>query len=108
MIEIQQEPDRIPPRVIRTTAIVIAVAIAASIGAAVMLAGPSLGAIAHPAVAGPERLDSQLFREATAAERGYQAADVRLHAYGWVDRSKGIVHVPLDVAIERYLAEHRR
>ena len=108
MIEIEQEPDRVPPRVIRLSALVIAIAIGCSIGAVVLLAGPDLGEVAHPDVDPPERIDTQVFPLETPAEHARFDADVRLHAYGWADRARGLVHIPLDVAAEIYLQEHTR
>jgi len=108
MIEIEQEPDRVPSRPIRASVIVIAIAIVCSIGAVVLLAGPDLGEVVHPRVEPPERIDTQLFPLETPAEHARFDADVRLHAYGWADRSRGLVHIPLDVAAEIYLQEHAR
>lgn len=108
MIHIEQEPDRVPSRPIRVSVIVIAIAIAGSIGAVVLLAGPDLGEVVRPRVAPPERIDTQVFPLETPAEHARFDADVRLHAYGWVDRAHGIVHVPLDVATDLYLQEHGR
>ena len=107
MIEIEQEPDRVPARPIRASVIIIAVAIAASIGAVVLLV-PDLGEVAHPDVDPPERIDTQVFPLETPAEHARFDADVRLHAYGWADRAHGLVHIPLDVAAEIYVQEHAR
>jgi hypothetical protein len=43
-------------------------------------------------------------QEETASERAVRAARVRLASYGWADREQGRVHVPIDVAMELYLA----
>lgn len=42
-----------------------------------------------------------------AADWARQDAAVRthLHTYGWVDRAHGVVRIPIDVAMERILAE---
>ena len=36
-----------------------------------------------------------------------KTANERLAAYGWVDREKGIVHVPVEQAIQAFLEERR-
>lgn len=45
------------------------------------------------------------FQAQTASARAVRAARVRLASYGWTDRDAGLVHVPIDVAMELYLAE---
>jgi hypothetical protein len=32
----------------------------------------------------------------------------RLHSYGWVDRSRGLIHIPIDRAMERVLEDANR
>lgn len=32
----------------------------------------------------------------------------RLHSYGWVDRSKGLIHIPIDRAMEQMLGDANR
>ncbi|HYO59296.1 hypothetical protein [Archangium sp.] len=32
----------------------------------------------------------------------------RLHAYGWVDRDAGVVHIPIERAIERVVSEQQQ
>ncbi len=47
----------------------------------------------------------------TLDTRGYQLAQFereRLESYGWVDRSRGVIHVPIGVAMEKALAEGAR
>lgn len=33
-------------------------------------------------------------------------SEAYLASYGWVDRDRGIVHIPIDVAMQLYLARH--
>ena len=33
--------------------------------------------------------------------------EARLRSYGWVNRSQGTIHIPIDVAIERYVVRHQ-
>lgn len=44
-------------------------------------------------------LPAQDLREIQAAE------EARLHSYGWVDRATGIVHIPIQQAMERLLQQ---
>jgi hypothetical protein len=105
MIPIEQEPDRVPRGLVRFSAAAVAIAIAASAGATLLLARGSLGEVMRVDSRPPARLDVQLFELGTEAERLSRLADERLRSYGWIDRGRGLVHVPLDVAIELYLEE---
>lgn len=105
MIPIDQEPDRVPRRVLAQSAIVIGAGIVASIFATLLLIAPYAGEIVRPSEKVPGPLDTGLFMVPTEGERERQAAEERLRSYGWVDRARGIVHVPIEVAIEQYLGE---
>jgi hypothetical protein len=107
-MRIEQEPDVVPRSLLTRSSMIVAISIAASIGATVILAAPFYGEVAKPFGDPPTRIDEEHFSERTAEERARAAADQRLDSYGWVDRERGIVHVPLAVAIELYLAEVRR
>ncbi len=41
----------------------------------------------------------------TRAEEERERQRQRLHGYGWVDRDAGVVHVPIEQAIERVVSE---
>ena len=41
----------------------------------------------------------------TRAEEERERQRERLHGYGWVDRDAGVVHVPIEQAIERVVSE---
>ncbi|MDX2093326.1 MAG: hypothetical protein SFX73_36115 [Kofleriaceae bacterium] len=102
MIEIDQESDRVPVRPIRWSAILVTATIAVSIVATLALARRRL---MEPPVEDrrPAQIDSSLFVEPTEAEQLRFQADLRLDSYGWADRARGLIHVPLDVAIDHYL-----
>jgi hypothetical protein len=52
-------------------------------------------------------VDQTPFETTRGAER-YRRRDLdRLNSYGWVDPDKGIIHVPIDRAIDRFLAEQQ-
>jgi hypothetical protein len=101
MTTIEQEPDIVPRRPLTVAAIAIAVGIAVSAIVAVLLGGRYIPSRGDPALA--PRIDRELFEIPTGAERDARAAEARLRRYGWVDRERRIVHVPLDVATEMYL-----
>lgn len=105
MIAIDQEPDRVPRRILVQAAIVIGAGIAASVLVTLLLIAPYVGELTRPSEKIPGPLDTGLFLLPTEGELERQAAEQRLHSYGWVDRARGIVHVPLEVAIEQYLQE---
>lgn len=45
------------------------------------------------------------FQLPTQTERAGESARKRLGAYGWADQQHGLVHIPIDVAVELYLEE---
>jgi len=50
-------------------------------------------------------VDQAPFETLRAAERTRKDETERLSSYGWVDRDKGVIHVPIDKAIEQLVAE---
>lgn len=110
MIHIDQEPERIPRGLIKWSALLVIISIAASIGATIVLAGHrSLGEMSEPPAAKqPANFDHFLFALPTELELQAREEREHLRRYGWADRTRGTVHVPIDVAIELYLAERAR
>jgi hypothetical protein len=52
-------------------------------------------------------VDQTPFETTRGAER-YRRSDLQtLRTYGWVDRDKGIIHIPIDRAIDRFLSEQQ-
>ena len=52
-------------------------------------------------------VDQTPFETTRGAER-YRRRDLEiLSSYGWVDREKGIIHIPIDRAIDRFLSEQQ-
>ncbi len=107
MMPVEQEPDQVPRGLVRISAIAIAISVAASVGAVVLLGGRNLGETMRVDSAPPPRIDILPFELETDPERERRAARERLERYGWVDRQRRIIHVPIEVAIESYLAERR-
>ncbi len=53
-------------------------------------------------------VDQIPFDVTRAAERYRRNETARLNSYGWVDRQKGIIHVPIERAIDEILAQQQR
>jgi hypothetical protein len=107
-IEIEQEPDRVPRGLVRSGAAVTIGMIVASVGATLLLGWGGLHQALRIESRPPALLDRDLFAGTTRAERLKRLAEQHLRSYGWVNRAAGIVHVPIDVAIESYLEEKQR
>jgi hypothetical protein len=105
---VDQEPDHVPRRVLLQSTAVVVVAVIASILAALWLARSQVGEELTPASTEvPQPLDATLFDLMTPAELARRSAGIHLTSYGWVDKARGIIHVPIAVATERYLSEAR-
>ena len=103
---VRSEPDRIPSRSI----------IAVGVGALVIFSLASFVTLSYlrvqegdrPALPVPQELgqskiglvEQQLFETAGRGRRDLEARRERLGSYGWVDRKAGVVHVPIDRAME--------
>jgi hypothetical protein len=58
---------------------------------------------AIPSEAGQRKIgmvEQQLFENANHAQALRQEQERRLHSYGWVDKQKGLVHMPIERAID--------
>ena len=53
-------------------------------------------------------VNTGLFQLDTRAEDEKSEQQRRLHGYGWVDRDAGVVHIPIERAIERVVGEQQR
>ena len=52
-------------------------------------------------------MERTLFGTPMQGTRLVQAQRVRLDSFGWVDRTRGVVHIPVDAAIDLVVArEH--
>jgi len=47
------------------------------------------------------------FETTRSAERYRKRQHDRLGSYGWIDRDKGLIHVPIEKAIDQYLAQQQ-
>jgi hypothetical protein len=107
MIHIDQEIDQVPPRIIRRSALIVTIAIIVSIGATVLLEGGHVVDSVVIDTTRPERIETTPFPLASEAEKMRAAAELRLDTYGWADRARATIHVPLEVAIDQYLGAPR-
>lgn len=61
------------------------------------VAGPARPGPTDTPIERPQRLPSDPSDQRTAFEREKQA---QLNSYGWVDRDRGLVHVPIETAMQ--------
>ena len=50
-------------------------------------------------------IDTTEFDNDTRLDEWKKAKHKRLHSYGWVDKQKGLVHIPIDKAIDQVVAD---
>ncbi len=75
-----------------------------------ILAGESREAAPLPSELGRAEIgiiDQPLFAQQKSQQEIVRELRHRLQSYGWVDRERGIIHVPIERAIELYLAGAR-
>lgn len=103
MIHIDQEPDHVPRRPLAWSAGVAIVGIIASLGATIWLVGGQIADYLQVDSTRPARIESESYRVPTEGERLRQSSERILDEYGWADRARDTVDVPIDVAIAQYL-----
>ena len=103
MIDIDQEPDQFPRRPLSGSALVVFLAIIGCVIATIALERGHIIDVLHITTTPPARIDRTPDEDPTEAEQMREDADLRLTTYGWVDRKAGLIHVPLSIAIDRYL-----
>jgi len=107
-----QEPDVIPGRTV--TGVGTGVVITLALGVVISLSigrcrSRQLGHVwvpppVSPAIQGDiNAMETRPFSVEAQGLAEHQREEAQLHGYGWVDRSRRIVHVPIDVAIDLYL-----
>ncbi len=103
-----QEPDRVEGRLI---VVVLAGVIVAStvgvLGARWIERGRGEGTRALSMPVEVNAIETRPFGDAAEGLEEHRAAEAWLSSYGWVDREAGLIHVPIDVAIDLYLARQR-
>lgn len=104
---IEQQPESVPRGLVRRAALVILIGIVLSVLATALL-DRGLGEQQSISTRAPRRIDQEVFSGPTRTERQLRQAAAHLRSYGWIDRERGIIHVPIDVAIDLYLTERAR
>jgi hypothetical protein len=114
MIHPPQEPDVVPGRAI--SGVGVGVVIATAIGVLMVLSigkcrSRHLGREWAPTVehrhGDINTIERELFSVQAEGLEDHAREDARLGTYGWVDRAHHIAHVPIDVAIDLYVARAR-
>jgi hypothetical protein len=117
MIHPPQEPDVLPGRALTgvgagvVVSIVLGVIIAMAIG---RCESRQLGIEWVPPIASPKitgvinAMETAPFSVEALGFDQHRLEDARLRGYGWVDRTHQIVHVPVEVAIDLYLAKQQQ
>ncbi len=107
-MRVTQEPEGLHPQRVALGGLVLGVLSAVSIGVAWFVLTPTPGALERgsprPAATfgEPAHIETSLFSPGTMPS-SQTAARVRLGQYGWVNRAAGVVHVPIERAMELYL-----
>jgi hypothetical protein len=103
MISLRQQPDQVSRGPLVVSSLVVVGTILLCLGTVWLLERnePRVRNASPPAVMS---LNTP-FEEATLAERQARAERDRLAHYGWVDRSRGLVHIPVEVAARLYLRD---
>jgi hypothetical protein len=114
-----QEPDLIPSNLVIASMLGVIAAIAIGCVVAQAIAtwrtaeqGSNPRAPAErlrgvpPEVVPPEvnAIETLPFRVEAQGLTSHRIAEVRLSGYGWIDRGRRIIHIPIDVAFDAYLA----
>ncbi len=113
---VRAEPDRVAtPRLLAIAGVTLAIFLLASLATGWGLAAwrrrllPQ-GPPALPAEVGQSKIglvEQRPFETARTGDEWAAAQRRRLESYGWVDRRAGLVHVPVEQAMERVLQGER-
>lgn len=118
----EHEPEALPPQEDRwpwgtitwvAVATLIVLAGAASWGAWMLY--DQVGSLDQPVGSAPSRIgqpevgivDQRMFAQERRAQELRRAQKERLSSYGWVDRERGVIHLPIERAMELLLEEER-
>jgi len=100
--ELRQDPEAIRMRSVWLVMIATAVLSAVLIAIAWWLVEPARPP--NHAPEGPSTLETDLFDDASAGRQLHELGEARIHRYDWVDREAGLVHIPIDRAIDAVVA----
>jgi hypothetical protein len=100
-----QEADTISARSIARIAIGVVATMAAALFVAYLLGGSHRQPtpVVAPDINGIEMSPFAVEAQGLAE---HQREEQRLAKYGWIDRDKRVIHVPIDVAFDLWLAQH--
>jgi hypothetical protein len=107
--EVHQEQDALPARALVKVAVVgLVIVIVAVAVVARMLGGAGRRAhgetVSNVPVAEEGVVEQSLIDRSDRAAQKRERAERRLASYGWVDRASRVVHIPIDRAIDLYVA----
>jgi hypothetical protein len=115
--EVHQEKDEVPGRtLVRVGLLALGVSILAVVVSTVLLGpqdklggGPAERVAQHGNVAPPTigLVEQTLIEHEARGLEERRVEEARLHAYGWVDRGRGIAHIPIERAMAITVAENR-
>jgi hypothetical protein len=105
-----QEPDRVSRPFLLTIALAASAVMAVAVVGSTWLERTWSAAPPPPAQRAPAQIRGTEQTLIEQSERGLsleRAQRAKLESYGWVDRGKGVVHIPIERAIELTLERSR-
>jgi hypothetical protein len=101
----QQEPDGVPHRPVLWVLAGVLVSVALCAAVAWVLAGTRPGPRRSGAGVQPDvnAIETSPFGACAQGVEDRERAETWLQSYGWVDRRAGLVHIPIERAIDIYL-----
>lgn len=114
--EVRQEEDVIAERKLTGIGGLVLVVTVLSVGVAALLlgkdqarlaGGPAERAKTEGSVAPPTLgiIEQTLIEHEARGVQQRRLEEERLHQYGWVDRARGVAHIPIDKAMDLFVAE---
>jgi hypothetical protein len=108
MTEWKQEPDTVPGRAIlaAVAAALVAIALGTAIAWGLVDCGGARPLAVRPVNRVPPEvsaMETTQFGERAQGLEDRRAASAWLSTYGWIDRQAGVVHIPIETAIDLYL-----
>jgi hypothetical protein len=117
--EVRQEEDNVPGRtLVRVGLSAVVISVAAVVGSTALLGragqaklggGPAERVAKHGYTAPPTigLLEQTLIEHEERGVQQREREEGRLREYGWVDRARGVVHIPIDRAMAVIVDENR-
>jgi hypothetical protein len=117
--EVRQEEDTVPGRalvwvglsaiLVAVLAVVVSTALLGRSGQAKLGGGPAGRVEEHGDVAPPAigLIEQTLIEHEERGLLQRRVEEARLGSYGWVDRGRGVAHIPIERAMALFVAENR-